>query len=153
MTTLIVGASGATGRQLAEQLLNRQQKIKVIVRSQAKLPVSWKTNVQVTIIQANVLEISEGEMAEYVKDCDAVASCLGHNMSWKGIYGHPRRLVTDTVRRLTSAVKVNKPDKPVKFILMNTAGNRNLDLNEPISFGQKGCSWNRSVAITSASRQ
>jgi len=137
MTTLIVGASGATGRQLAEQLLNRKQKIKVIVRSLEKLPVSWKTNIQVTIIQANVLEISEGEMTEYVKDCDAVASCLGHNMSWKGIYGHPRQLVTDAVRRLTSAVKVNKPVKPVKFILMNTAGNRNLDLNEPVSFGQK----------------
>ena len=137
MTTLVVGASGATGRQLVEQLLVGNQKIKVIVRSQAKLPESWKTNVQVTIIQANLLEISDGEMAEYVKDCDAIASCLGHNMSLKGMYGHPRRLVTDAVRRLTSAAKVNMPDKPVKIILMNTTGNRNLDLNEPISFGEK----------------
>jgi len=137
MTTLVVGASGATGRQLVEQLLFGNQKIKVIVRSQAKLPESWKINVQVTIIQANLLEISDGEMAEYVKDCDAIASCLGHNMSLKGMFGHPRRLVTDAVRRLTSAVKVNMPDKPVKIILMNTTGNRNLDLNEPISFGEK----------------
>lgn len=28
-------------------------------------------------------------------------------------------------------------DRPVKFILMNTTGNRNRDLNEQISFGQK----------------
>ncbi len=33
MTTLVVGASGATGRLLIEQLLNRSQNVKVIVRS------------------------------------------------------------------------------------------------------------------------
>lgn len=137
MTTLIVGASGATGKQLVDQILNRKQKIKVIVRSLANLPETWKNNVLVTIIHASVLDISDDEMAEYVKDCDAVVSCLGHNLNLKGIYGHPRMLVTDAVQRLTSAVKVNKPVKPVKFILMNTTGNRNLDLDEPISFGQK----------------
>jgi len=44
MTTLVLGASGATGRQLVEQLLNRGQKVKVIVRSPEKLPESWKNN-------------------------------------------------------------------------------------------------------------
>ena len=32
MTTLVVGASGATGRLLVEQLLGRGQQIRVIVR-------------------------------------------------------------------------------------------------------------------------
>ena len=32
MTTLVVGATGATGKQLVEQLLNMGQKVKVIVR-------------------------------------------------------------------------------------------------------------------------
>jgi hypothetical protein len=120
-----------------EQLLNTKQKVKVIVRSPEKLPESWKNNDQLSIIQASVLDISKDEMAEYVQDCNAVASCLGHNMSWKGIYGKPRKLVTDAVSLLCNAIKKNIPDKPMKFVLMNTTGNRNRDLNEPISLGQR----------------
>jgi len=137
MTTLVVGASGATGKQLVEQLLNTKQKVKVIVRSTEKLPESWKNNDQLSIIQASILDISEDEIAEYVRDCDAVTSCLGHNMSWNGIYGKPRKLVTDAVILLCNAIKKNAPDKPIKFLLMNTTGNSNRDLNETISIGQK----------------
>ena len=97
MTTLVVGASGATGKQLVEQLLNRGQKVKVIVRSPEKLPESWKSNDRVSVIQASVLDVGEADMAKYVKGCHAVASCLGHNISWKGMYGEPRKLVTDAV--------------------------------------------------------
>ena len=135
-TTLITGASGATGKQLAEQLLINGQNIKVIVRPTAIIPESWKTDEQVTIIEANVLEISPDEMTELVKDCDAVASCLGHNLNFKGIYGHPRKLVTEAVKKLTNAIKHNNPVKPVKFLLMNTTGNRNLDINEKIPYSQ-----------------
>ena len=78
---------------------------------------------------------------QYVKGCNAVASCLGHNMSFKGMYGHPRRLVTDAVRRLCGAIKENKPETPVKFVLMNTTGNSNRDLSEQITFGQKCVIW------------
>ena len=76
-------------------------------------------------------------MAQHVNGCDAVASCLGHNLSWKGIYGHPRRLVTDATRRLCNAIKANKAEGPTRFVLMNTAGNSNRDLHEPVSFGQR----------------
>jgi len=137
MTTLVVGASGATGMQLVEQLLNQGQHVKVIVRSPEKLPESWKTNARLQIISASVLELSDKEMNEYTSDCQSIASCLGHNMSWKGVYGEPRKLVTDATIRLCNAIKVNKPKSPVKYVLMNTTGNRNRDLNEPISFGQK----------------
>ena len=34
-------------------------------------------------------------------------------------------------------MKANNPKVPVRFLLMNTTGNRNRDLNELISFGQK----------------
>ena len=135
MTILVVGASGATGTQLVEQLLNRGQNVKIIVRSPEKLPKSWKSNNRIFIISASVLELSDTEMSEHLNGCQAIASCLGHNMNWKGIYGQPRRLVTDTVRQLSRAVKTIKPEKQVKYILMNTTGNRNL--NEPISFAQK----------------
>lgn len=137
MTTLVVGASGATGRQLVEQLLERGQNVKVIVRSPEKLPNAWKSNSRLSIISASVLALSDHEMAEHLKDCQAIASCLGHNMNWKGIYGQPRRLVTDTVHRLSKAINSIKPTQKVKYVLMNTTGNSNRDLNEPISFAQK----------------
>ncbi len=137
MTTLVVGASGATGRQLVEQLLSLEQHVKVIVRLPDKLPESWKNNERLSIIHVSVLELRDAEMIQHVQGCDAVASCLGHNMTWKGIYGHPRRLVTDTVLRLTNAITANEPGKPIKYLLMNTTGNRNRDLNESISLSQK----------------
>ncbi|MEM5564745.1 NAD(P)-binding oxidoreductase [Psychroserpens sp. AS72] len=137
MTVLVVGASGATGSQLVEQLLIQKHKVKVIVRSPEKLPEAWKTNSNLQIISASVLELSDSEMREIVSDCNAVASCLGHNMSWKGIYGQPRRLVTNATRRLCNAITSNNFDSPTKFVLMNTTGNRNRDLNESISFAQK----------------
>lgn len=141
MTTLVVGASGATGRLLVKQLLDRGMNVKVIVRSPEKLPEVIRGHGNVSVIHASVLDLSDAEMAEHVKGCDAVASCLGHNMSVKGMYGHPRKLVTDAARRLCNAINANNPDQPVKFVLMNTAGNSNRDLSEQISFAQKCVNW------------
>jgi hypothetical protein len=76
-------------------------------------------------------------MSEHVNGCQVIASCLGHNMTWKGIYGQPRKLITDVTRRLCNAVEVSNSKKPIRFVLMNTTGNRNRDLNEAISFSQK----------------
>ena len=135
MTTLVVGASGATGRLLVEQLLNRGQNVRVIVRSPDKLPEVLTNHDSLSVISASVLELSDAEMSQHVSGCRAVASCLGHNMSLKGLYGHPRRLVTDATRRLCNAIKANKPEGPTKFVLMNTAGNSNRDLHEPGHLG------------------
>ncbi|MAT95552.1 MAG: NAD-dependent epimerase [Anaerolineaceae bacterium] len=137
MNILIVGATGATGRLLTEELLNRGQLVKVIVRSPDKLPTAVKNHDNLTVIQASVLDLSDAELAKHTKGCDAVVSCLGHNMTFKGMYGHPRKLVTDATRRISEAIQANRPEKPTKFVLMNTTGNRNRDLNEPISFTEK----------------
>jgi nucleoside-diphosphate-sugar epimerase len=137
MTTLVVGASGATGRLLVAQLLNRGQNVRVIVRSPDKLPEALTNDGNLTVIGASLLELSDVEMSQHVSGCRAVASCLGHNLSLKGIYGHPRKLVTDATRRLCNAIKTNKSEGPTKFVLMNSAGNSNRDLHEPISFGQR----------------
>lgn len=136
MTTLVIGASGATGRHLVQQLLNQGQKVKVIVRSIENLP-AWKDDKNITIIQASILEMDINTLANYLKDCNAVASCLGHNLTFKGIFGKPRKLVTDAVKLLCDAIKENHPQQPVKFALMNTTGNRNKDLKEKISLGEQ----------------
>jgi NAD(P)-dependent dehydrogenase (short-subunit alcohol dehydrogenase family) len=137
MTILVVGASGATGKLLVKELLNRGQKVKAIVRSTEKLS-EFLNHKNLVVINASISDLSDAEMAAHVKGCNAVASCLGHNLTFKGLFGQPRRLVTDAVRRFCKAIEVNKPEKPVKYVLMNTTGNRNRDLNEPISFAEKG---------------
>lgn len=137
MTILVVGASGARGRQLIEQLLIKGHNVKAVVRSPEKLPESWKSNERVTIISASLLDLSDTDMMEMTLGCHSIASCLGHNMNWKGIYGEPRKLVTDAARRLCKAIEANNPERPVKYVLMNTTGNSNRDLSEPISFSQK----------------
>ncbi|PKL77531.1 MAG: NAD-dependent epimerase [Ignavibacteriae bacterium HGW-Ignavibacteriae-4] len=137
MKTLVLGASGATGKHLVEQLLEMGQSVKAIVRTPSNLPESWNENERLTIIQGSISEISKAQMIEYISDCDAVASCLGHSLSLKGIYGKPQKLVTNAVKLICESVKQNATEKPIKVLLMNTAGNSNRDLNEPISVGQK----------------
>ena len=137
MTVLVVGASGATGRLLVEHLLNRGEYVRAIIRSPERLPDSLRNHERLSVISASLLDLSDEEIAQHVDGCDAVASCLGHNLSLRGIYGHPRRLVTDAARRLCNAIIANNSEKPTKYVLMNTAGNSNRDLNEPVSKGQK----------------
>lgn len=137
MTILVVGATGATGKRLVEVLLNRGYNVKVIIRSQAGLPESIRNNKALEITLASVLELNDTELQKHVADCDAVASCLGHNLTFKGLFGKPRRLVTEATRRLCLAVKANNPSAPAKFVLMNTVANRNRDLDETLPFGQK----------------
>lgn len=137
MAILIAGASGATGIRLVEELLNRGQYVKVIVRSAERLPDAIKNHKNLSVIIASVLDLSDQEMEQYVAGCDAVASCLGHNMTFKGMFGKPRRLVIDATRRLCMAIKANNPDGPIKYVLMNTVANRNRDLKESNPFAQK----------------
>lgn len=140
MTILVVGATGATGRLLVQELLNRGEAVRAVVRSPSKLPAATRAHEGLSLIQASVLDLSDAEMAGHVAGCDAVASCLGHRPNLRGIWGPPYRLVTEATRRLCGAVKANTPlsgGRPVKFVLMNTVGNRNRDLDGQLSLGDK----------------
>ena len=137
MPTLILGASGATGRLLADQLLSGGESVRLVVRSADRLPDRIRDHASASITEASVLDLSDAEMKSLASGCEAVALCLGHNLTFKGIFGQPRMLVTDATRRFCEAIKANDPTKPVKVVLMNTTGNRNRDLEEPISFAQK----------------
>jgi len=137
MTILVVGASGATGIRLVEELLNRGQNVKAIVRSPDKLPDTIKNHKRLSVISATILELSDKELEQHVSGCNAVASCLGHNITFKGIFGKPRRLVTQATKRLCMAIKANNSETSTKFVLMNTVANRNRDLNESNPFSQK----------------
>jgi len=127
---LVVGATGMTGQPLVEQLLAKNHKVRVIVRSPDKLSAIVTDNPNITVIKASVLDLTDAQLAEHVKNCDAVVSCLGHVLSFKGMFGQPRQLCTDATRRLCQAIEANTPSEPVKFILMNTVGVPNPDCNE-----------------------
>lgn len=137
MKTLLLGATGATGRLLSEQLLQRGLQVKAIVRSEERLPESVRSNSNLDIITGNVLDMVPDQLSEIIKDCGSVASCLGHNLTLKGVFGPPRKLVGDSVRNTCEAILHNNPQHPVKFVLMNTVGNRNRDLDEHYSLGDR----------------
>lgn len=137
MKTLVNGATGNTGRKLVKELINRGQYVTAIVRSPHKLPVKIRESDQFTMIHEGVLDLRDKEIAECIRGCDAVASCLGHPMSLKGIWGAPRRLVTEATQRFCHAIKENNVNAATKFVLMNTAGYHNPDIDAPISFGEK----------------
>ena len=99
MKVLVVGASGATGRLVVNQLLGRGVEVSAIVRSLDALP----DMLNLYKIQASVHNLTSSEMAVHIKDCNAVVSCLGHNLTFKGMFGKPRLLVTDTLQCICSA--------------------------------------------------
>lgn len=137
MTILVAGATGATGRFVARELLDRGHTVKMVVRDPERLPDAVRTHPQAMVVMGSILDFSDAEVSELVRGCEAVASCLGHNLTLKGIFGHPRRLVTDTTRRLCRAIADARPHRPVRFVLMNTAGNSNRDLAENRTFAEK----------------
>ena len=132
MSTLVVGATGATGRLLVEQLLAAGRPVRALVRSADRLPAAVRGHELLTVIEAAVLDLPRHELAGHVAGCRTIVSCLGHNLSFRGIFGPPHRLVTETVRRLCEAAA----DQSIRFVLMNTTANRNGDLDEHFSPGQ-----------------
>ncbi|MCA9726229.1 MAG: SDR family oxidoreductase [Candidatus Eisenbacteria bacterium] len=136
-TILIVGATGATGRHLVRELLDRGHRVKAIVRSRARVPRDLQVRQGLTLIEGTALDFEDRELAGHVDGCDGIASCLGHTLSFKGIFGPPHRLVTNSVRRLCEAIRVTKPAQPIRFVLMNTTGNRNRDLAERVSLPER----------------
>ena len=129
-TTLVVGATGMTGRHVVEQLLHKNHNLRLIVRAPHKLAVEVRENPNVRITEAAVLDLTDRELAEHVNGCDAVVSCLGHVMDFKGMFGEPKKLCTEATRRLCGSIEKNCPQGPTRFILMNTVGVPNPDLAE-----------------------
>ncbi len=137
MKTLIIGATGATGKLLVDQLIAAGRAIKIIVRPTSQIPEHWLSNDQITIVKTHLSNLAVNEMTEIISDCDGAASCLGHNLTIQGLFGKPRKLVTKAVQLISEAIDNSYSDQPVKFVLMNTAGNRNRDLDEPISLSER----------------
>ncbi|MBW3227260.1 NAD(P)-dependent oxidoreductase [Marinobacter adhaerens] len=136
MKVLVAGGSGATGQLLIRQLLDRGLSVQAIVRSPDKFLKTVGEHERLLVINASILELSDTELVQHVLGCGAVVSCLGHKMNFRGVYGKPRRLVSEATRRLCEAIRTIKPTQPLKLVLMNSTGCRNDDLAERVSVAE-----------------
>jgi len=74
MKLLIVGATGATGKRLVKQLLDEDHVVTVIVRTPEKLPQDIRKHENISIITSTILDMSYADVAQHVKNCDAIVS-------------------------------------------------------------------------------
>ena len=134
---LVLGASGATGRLVVADALKRSMIVTAIVRDGNTLS-ELSDHDELTVVEGDLLTLSESVLLPLVESHDAVVCCLGHNLTFKGMYGHPRRLVTDATQLITQLMKTpQRAPKQKKFILMNSTGCRNKHLNEVPPLSQR----------------
>lgn len=120
----MLGASGATGSLVVRQLIKRKITTKILIRRTASLTEEIIESPLVETVEGNINELDQSEMNELMADCNVVISCLGHNISFKGMFGKPRYLVFDAIKKISETVK-NTANKKVKIILMNTTAYTN----------------------------
>lgn len=118
MKTLVLGASGATGRLVVLQLIKKGISPKILIRPNAIIPKEISDHRDLEIVCGKINDFSTDQIKDLLKDCDSVISCLGHNVSFKGIYGRPHKLVFNAVKKVTDVFKESGDQK--KFILMST---------------------------------
>jgi len=132
MKALVLGATGATGRLVVSQLLKKNIECRIVVRNIEKVSLDISKSSLVEIVVGSLLEFDPPKYISIINDCDVIISCLGHNLTLKGIFGRPHFLVTDVIKNICRAIKEGNP-KSRKIILMNTTGNRNRQEDEKYS--------------------
>jgi uncharacterized protein YbjT (DUF2867 family) len=80
-TTLVVGATGATGQLLVEQLLQRGVRVRAVARPASRLPEHLDGREGLTVVPLEISQATEEDLAQLVAGCDAIASCLGHRFT------------------------------------------------------------------------
>ena len=151
--TLVLGATGATGRHVVNFLLQANKPVRVIVRDKNKLNQileklnalssnnNTNSNSLEIVQQSSLSSLSKTDINSAISGCDTVISCLGHNLDFSGIWGSAdRQLCTDAAKTFTNAAVENK--QKIKFILMNTVGAYNTNLQE-----DKKASWGLATGI------
>lgn len=135
MKALVLGASGATGKLVVQQLVKRKIQVRVVARESAIIPGEISDDKSIEIIKGNINDFEIAKIKDLLKDCDSVICCLGHNISFKGIFGHPHKLVSNTVTKIIESLQPRNLNP--KFILMSTTAYTNKKIGEVNTFGEK----------------
>ena len=126
---LVVGATGATGKHVVRMLLDKGHQVVAIARSEEKmrslLPSDNNYGDRLTVEQLSISDLTPQQYKDLTKDCDAVVSCLGHNLTMKGMW-RDGYFVSATTRSLCEAM----PEK-CRFIMMGSDGVSNPDGSDP----------------------
>ncbi len=135
MKALVLGASGATGKLVVQQLIKKNTQVRIVVRESAIVPHQISDDKSIEVIKGNINDFDITKIKDLIKDCDSVICCLGHNLSFKGIYGPPYKLVYNAVVKIIEAFE-SLEQKP-KIILMSTTAYTNRKSGEVNTFGEK----------------
>ncbi len=146
MKVLVLGASGATGKETVMQLLKKGIPTRALIRESSKLPDEISNNPLTEIRKGNIHELTDSDLKMLMHNCDTIISCLGHNLTFKGMFGQPRYLVYDTVRNICETIQKNGNEK-IKLILMSTTGYTNKLLTERRSMIEKGINGLLMIAL------
>ena len=135
MKTLVIGASGATGKLVVSKLTDQNIMVKALIRRTALFPKELTENSKVEIVNGNINALTVHQITELITDCDAVISCLSHNITLKGLFGEPRKLVLNAVTIIEESIKVSQ--KKCKLILMSTTAYTNKKEGEKNTFCER----------------
>ncbi len=135
MKALVLGASGATGKLVVQQLVKKNIQVRVVVRETAIIPNQISDDKSIEVTKGNINDFEIAKIKDLVKDCDSLICCLGHNISLKGILGPPHKLVYNTVVKIIEALQSRELNS--KFILMSTTAYTNRKTGEVNTFGEK----------------
>jgi nucleoside-diphosphate-sugar epimerase len=136
MKVLVLGGNGATGIHVVKQLLDNGVTVKTVVRNPDRLK-SLEHHERLEVITASILTMGCEQLSDVLNDVDAVVSCLGHNITVKGIWGKPHRVVTDAIRKVHDAIQTNAPTKKIRLVLMNTTACLDSDAKETHTVGER----------------
>jgi len=147
---LVVGATGATGKHVVRVLLDRgDTTVVAVTRSKEKLMdlllklnddddakdkdddanEKKKRENNLIVKEAAIADLSPEELKALTEGCNAIVSCLGHNMTFKGMYRDGYWL-RDAVQGLTENMpKAEETGSSCccRFILMGSDGVVNPD--------------------------
>lgn len=142
MKILLLGATGATGRLVVRQLLDTHHQVVALVRNINVLA----EHPNLTQHQVTALDMPTKQLEMIVADCQACICCLGHNLTLQGVYGAPRLLVRDSIKRVLSAISPQRSEA-FKFALMSSTGVRHRTTDEPVSAHERWLSRLLSVIL------
>ncbi|MDM7861151.1 SDR family oxidoreductase [Alteromonas sp. ASW11-36] len=134
---LLFGASGRTGQLLVKQLLDLDIEVNAVARRENWISTSLLNNPKFNIHIVNVSKLTDKEYQSLIKGMDYVLFTLGHNLSFKGVWGEPRKLVSGVVSRTINAINETLPHSAVKLVLMASTGCMNEFNNEQPPISQK----------------
>ena len=118
---LVLGASGGCGIQVCHQLSQRGVRVTAVTRSKealerlrAALPDGGDGNVD---------NLPWDEWEDHAFDrYDAVCVCLGHTLSFAGVFGPPHRLCLDTVRSCCDMISAQEREREIRLVVVSSEG-------------------------------